>query len=289
MRLKKWCVRRLRPQTLVYVECGAFGRLYYDGDVLFIFLHWENRSQNPHATRGMCRGQITLATQCLDPSKLAIVSCGPSCTCACRVHVPGPYGASELSIARLPFSSCPDHTKIAVRFRPWTCWGLCWEIDVGPPLFILLQPEMSTDGGVSSGWCGQPLLRASIASKCPSSFSHDICWGLCREIDVGPPLFTLLQLEMSTDDDGSSGQCDRPLIHAPITPKLPPGFSREIVGDYVEKQMLAHHFSHYYSQRCWRMVVPVVAGVINPSLMPQWHQNFCLVQAVEFVGDSVEK
>ena len=32
--------------------------------------------------------------------------------------------------------------------------------------------------------------------------------------------------------------------------------------------MLAHHFSHYYSQRCWRMVSEL-AGVINPSCPDQ--------------------
>ena len=38
--------------------------------------------------------------------------------------------------------------------------------------------------------------------------------------------------------------------HAPITPNFPSGSSREIVGDDVEKYMLAHHFSHYYRRRC---------------------------------------
>ena len=38
--------------------------------------------------------------------------------------------------------------------------------------------------------------------------------------------------------------------HAPITPTFPSSSSREIAKDYVEKYILAHHFSHYYSQRC---------------------------------------
>ena len=33
------------------------------------------------------------------------------------------------------------------------------------------------------------------------------------------------------------------------------GSSREILGDYVEKHMLVHHFSHYSSRRCRRMVL----------------------------------
>ena len=52
--------------------------------------------------------------------------------------------------------------------------------------------------------------------------------------------------------------------HAPITPNFPSGSSREIVGDYVEKYMLAHHFSHYYIPRCRRMVLELT-GVISPS------------------------
>jgi hypothetical protein len=52
--------------------------------------------------------------------------------------------------------------------------------------------------------------------------------------------------------------------HAPITPNFPSGSSRKIVGDYVEKHMSAHHFSHYYSRRCRRMVLEAV-GVTSPS------------------------
>ena len=41
------------------------------------------------------------------------------------------------------------------------------------------------------------------------------------------------------------------------------GSSHEIVEDYVEKWMLAHHFSHYYNRRCRRMVLELT-GVISP-------------------------
>ena len=34
--------------------------------------------------------------------------------------------------------SCPDHTKLPVRFQPWNCWGLCLEIYVGQPLGIFM-------------------------------------------------------------------------------------------------------------------------------------------------------
>ena len=54
------------------------------------------------------------------------------------------------------------------------------------------------------------------------------------------------------------------MTHALITPKLTSSFSFEIAGDYVEKYMLAHHFSHYYSRRC-RWMVLELASVISPS------------------------
>jgi hypothetical protein len=44
----------------------------------------------------------------------------------------------------------------------------------------------------------------------------------------------------------------RPVVsqtHAPITTKSPSSSNREIVGDYVEKWMLTHHFSQCYSHK----------------------------------------
>ena len=60
--------------------------------------------------------------------------------------------------------SCPDHTKLSGRFQLRNCWGLCSKIEVGPPLFTLLQPEMLIDG-VISDWCDQPL-RVEDVLKC---------------------------------------------------------------------------------------------------------------------------
>ena len=50
---------------------------------------------------------------------------------------------------------CPNDTKLFVCFQLGNCWGLCWEIDVGPLLFTLLQPEMLKDDAIS-GQCDQP-------------------------------------------------------------------------------------------------------------------------------------
>ena len=46
--------------------------------------------------------------------------------------------------------------------------GLCWRIDVGRPLFTLLQPEMLMDGA-RSGRCDQPLRDLS------SSYTPVVC------------------------------------------------------------------------------------------------------------------
>ena len=62
--------------------------------------------------------------------------------------------------ANLNSDSCFDHTKFSVQFQPWNCWRLCSGIDVGPPPFTLLQPEMPTDG-VWTGQCDQPLKESS--------------------------------------------------------------------------------------------------------------------------------
>ena len=45
-----------------------------------------------------------------------------------------------------------DHTTLLVWFQLWYCWGLCWEVDNGPPLLILLRLEMLTDGARTSWW-----------------------------------------------------------------------------------------------------------------------------------------
>ena len=55
--------------------------------------------------------------------------------------------------------------------------------------------------------------------------------------------------------------------HASITPNFLFGSSREIVEDHIKRKMMTHHFSHYYSWRCWRMVSEP-PGVIDPSYTP---------------------
>ena len=60
--------------------------------------------------------------------------------------------------------------------------------------------------------------------------------------------------------------------HVPITPNFPSHSGYEIVEDYDEKWMLAHHFSHYYSRRCSQMVLEA-ADMIRPSAYTQKQQN----------------
>ena len=63
--------------------------------------------------------------------------------------------------------SCPDHTK---NFRPVPAVKLLGimlrKIDVGPPLFTLLQLEMSKDG-VRTGPCDRPLMLQPHQIFCP--------------------------------------------------------------------------------------------------------------------------
>ena len=62
------------------------------------------------------------------------------------------------------------------------------------------------------------------------------------------------------------------LSHAPITPNFPFGPSREIAEEYNKKQKMAHHFSHYYSRRCRRMVSEL-PGVIGPKKLNRFICN----------------
>ena len=43
-------------------------------------------------------------------------------------------------------ASGPDHTNLSVRFNPEIDGDYVWEIDVGPPLFTLLQLKILTEG-----------------------------------------------------------------------------------------------------------------------------------------------
>jgi hypothetical protein len=63
------------------------------------------------------------------------------------------------------FGNIGQHAHAPITSKKVSCsnreiaMGLCSEVDVGPPLFILLQSEMLTDGA-RSGWCEQPLTKA---------------------------------------------------------------------------------------------------------------------------------
>ena len=61
-------------------------------------------------------------------------------------YFPNSTGPTVTSGRIILFIACPDHITISVRFQPLSCWELCWDIDVGPPLFTLLYSEMLLDG-----------------------------------------------------------------------------------------------------------------------------------------------
>ena len=110
---------------------------------------------------------------------------------------------------------------------------------------------MSTAGTDRKVWCHQPLMPRSnqIFLLVPTVtllgvMFIDRCW---------PTTFHTITVE------DANGWCQNWPVwsapHAPITPKFPYGPIREIDGDYVHNQMLAHHISHYcYSRRWQRMV-----------------------------------
>ena len=107
--------------------------------------------------------------------------------------------------------SSPDHTKLSFRFQSWNCWGLCSNIDVGPPLFTLLQLEMPTDGARSDRcdephkpWSHQIFLWVPAMKLLGTMFQHR-CWP------------TTVHTITAGDADGWClnyySWCDRPLIH----------------------------------------------------------------------------
>ena len=71
--------------------------------------------------------------------------------------------------------------------QSWNYWGLCWEIDVGPPLLTLLQPEMPTDDA-GSGKCDQPFV--CIIAKRPSTLETKLLsqnWRSCLQTESPSP------------------------------------------------------------------------------------------------------
>lgn len=86
----------------------------------------------------------------------------------------------------------PDHTKIYVRLQLWNFWKLCWDIDVGPPLFTLFQPGMPTDS-VWIGQCEQCLSAQNVVStkkEVVTSHFKDCIYIFCQlnqHLDVHEP------------------------------------------------------------------------------------------------------
>ena len=81
-----------------------------------------------------------------------------------------------------PFNgySCPGYTKLSIWFQPWNWWGLCSEVDVGPPLSTLLQLEMLTYGA-KSGWCDQPFAQVEVAHGRKCWFRNGVWWAKIKE------------------------------------------------------------------------------------------------------------
>jgi hypothetical protein len=52
---------------------------------------------------------------------------------------------ARISNVQIALSCWSHNPKFPSSSKPWNCWGLCWYINVGPPLFTLLQLEIPTD------------------------------------------------------------------------------------------------------------------------------------------------
>ena len=113
------------------------------------------RSRGPHDGVTARGGKVD--AQLSSPGGLISPVISPNRHPSFREWLPPPLNDLHIS----PFYyfshlSCPKHTKLSIRFKPWNFWGLCSRIDVGPPVFTLLQHEMPTDG-VWTDQCDQPL------------------------------------------------------------------------------------------------------------------------------------
>ena len=114
-------------------------------------------------------------------------------------------------------------------------------------------------GGVGTGRCDQHRPRPCVRE----SFGHD----KGHEEPLTHPLTNQLRLRSRRPPQVTSRRRRKwvnpsselvPRSHRTFRP------GRGIVAEYVEKQMLAHHFPHCHSRRC-RRVVSKLAGVINTA------------------------
>ena len=110
--------------------------------------------------------------------------------------------------------SCPDHTKLPVRFQPWNCWGLCLEIYVGQPLGIFMLRSHQNIHPVRV----LKSLGIMLRNRCWPTAFHNIIAGNANRWRQKQLVWSTLEYLLAT-----------------ITPKVPSGSSLEIVGDYVEK------------------------------------------------------
>ena len=135
--------------TADFRETLDHARRYMSEEILTSWWYWPDRTDisqiSPAPTKPTVFAHrailITLPWHYLDPQTLL---CGTDNIPQNIVHVHIKcYGtANELCSAAMASYSGPHHTKIIIRFRSWNCW----QIDVDPVLFTLLQPEMPTDG-----------------------------------------------------------------------------------------------------------------------------------------------
>ena len=185
---------------------------------------------------------------------------------------------------------CPNCTKlfesqpkVPTRFEPWNCWGLCWEIDVGPPLYahycgrrcrrmvpVWSTPQLSRVLVGSNLQCPNCIKLLESQPKVPTWFKPWNCQGLCWEIDVSPPLFThyckwthrRMVPVWSTPQPSrvlasSNLQCPNSIKLLESRLKVPTQFEPwNCWGLCWEIDVSPPLFTHYCGRRC-RQIVPV--------------------------------
>ena len=77
-----------------------------------------------------------------------------------------------------------------------------------PKVANVISPHATSTPNFPPG-SSHELLGIILRNECGEMWRNE-CWGLCGEIGVGPPFFTLLQPEMLIDG-ARSGRCDQPL------------------------------------------------------------------------------
>ena len=103
-----------------------------------------------------------------------------------KLETPYTSPATHIHPNTLPLPTL-QHRLLSTTTKNPISWGLCWEVDVCPPPFTLLQPEMPMDG-VISGWCDQPHTLQHASDFVGNKHSPRLAHGHTRSHLALPPM-----------------------------------------------------------------------------------------------------